>query len=93
MIKPKATLTVSHQKILFRFDKLPHSEFDNLIRTFKQDFPERRWDAKTETWELPIERLQAVYEFCRGAIGPKNVKISFAHYTLNNNPQQLTLFN
>ena len=98
MTKPCAMITVSHEKVSFRFQGVLRCQLTKLLCLFKKHFPDMQWNSARQpnpaakTWELPFEQFQAVYELCRSIFGREHVRIQHEHYTRNRPPYQQSLF-
>lgn len=92
MNQVRAKLTIEDQAISFRIDGRLHPiRFDTLMKSFKQDFPARKWSG--EAWELPRHYLKPAYEFWRDRLGVENVSIEFHNSKSEEGNVQMSLFN
>jgi hypothetical protein len=46
---------INHDYIFVRFEKVPKAEFNHLLMTFKQEFPDTVWEWSRLAWRLMLK--------------------------------------
>lgn len=59
-----------------RFERVGHGgRFDILLDDFRATFPLATWDQRRGAWQLSVNQLQKVKQFCENKLGRGTVKL------------------